>query len=97
MSASTRLQLRVAPGAARSLVVGRHGTAWKVRVDAAPEHGKANEAVIRLLAKALAVTTGDVAVVSGHAARDKIVTVAGLDAAETDRRLTLASNAGSAR
>lgn len=94
MSASTRLQLRVAPGAARSLVVGRHGTAWKVRVDAAPEHGKANEAVIRLLAKALAVTAGDVAVVSGHGARDKIVTVAGLDAAEADRRLTLASNAG---
>ena len=31
MTASTRLTLRVAPGARRSEVVGRHGEAWKVR------------------------------------------------------------------
>jgi hypothetical protein len=94
MSASTRVRLRVAPGAARSLVVGRHGEAWKLRVDAAPEQGKANEAVVRLLAKTLAVTTRDVSIVSGHGTRDKIVTVAGLDSAEIERRLTLASGAG---
>jgi len=87
---TTRLRLRVAPGAARSLVVGRHGEAWKLRVDAAPEQGKANEAVVRLLAETLAVAARDVAIVSGHGARDKIVTVAGLDLAETERRLTLA-------
>ena len=94
MSASTRLRLRVAPGAARSAIVGRYGAAWKVRVDAAPEQGKANDAVVRLLAKTLAVTSGDVAIVSGYGARDKIVTVAGLDPAEIDRRLTLASGVG---
>lgn len=88
---STRIQLRVAPGASRSAVVGRHGSAWKVRVDAAAEHGKANEAVIRLLAGTLDVTRRDVEIVSGHTARDKVVAVSGLDPAETDRRLSDAS------
>src|SRR3954470_20268647 len=53
MATSTRLQLRVAPGAGRSQVVGRHGDAWKVRVTAAPEGGKANAAVVRLMAATL--------------------------------------------
>ncbi|MGH2898508.1 MAG: DUF167 domain-containing protein [Solirubrobacteraceae bacterium] len=94
MSAGTRLRLRVAPGAARSAVVGRHGEGWKLRVDAAPEQGRANEAVVRLLAQTLAVTARDVAIVSGHGTRDKIVTVTGLAPAEIERRLTLASGAG---
>jgi uncharacterized protein len=87
VSASTRLQLRVAPGAGRAQVVGRHGTAWKVRVTAAPENGKANEAVVRLLADTLSLPRRDVAIVSGHAARDKVVALAGIDPDETERRL----------
>ena len=35
VTASTRLQLRVSPGASRAGIVGRHGEAWKVRVAAA--------------------------------------------------------------
>ena len=87
MTASTRLQLRVSPGAARAQVVGRHGAAWKVRVTAAPEGGKANEAVTQLLADALGLPCRDVEIVSGHAARDKVVALAGIDPDETERRL----------
>jgi uncharacterized protein (TIGR00251 family) len=88
---STRLRLRVAPGAARAGVVGRHGEAWKVRVSAPPEAGRANDAVIELLAETLALPRASVTLVSGHGARDKIVELAGLDAGEIDRRLSTAA------
>ena len=90
---NTRLQLRVSPGAARSAVVGRHGARWKVRVAAPPEDGKANAAVVRLLADALHVSARDVEIVSGHASRDKSVTLQGIDEDEIDRRLSAASGA----
>jgi uncharacterized protein len=82
------LRLRVSPGAAHDAVVGRHGAAWKVRVAAPPEDGKANDAVVRLLAAALAVPRRDVSIVSGHASRDKTVALDGLDIDEIERRLT---------
>jgi uncharacterized protein len=91
MSEPTRIRLRVAPGAARSDVVGRHGDGWKVRVAAAPERGKANDALIGLLAKVLLVPQVDVAVVSGFASRDKIVAVNGIDATEADEALARAA------
>jgi len=88
---STRLRLRVAPGAARTGVVGRHGEAWKVRVAAPAGAGRANDAVIRLLAETLALPRTSVTLVSGHGARDKIVELAGVDPGEIDRRLSSAT------
>lgn len=91
---SARLSLRVSPGAARSAVVGRHGAGWKVRVSAAPEDGKANDAVIRLLADTLAVPVRAVEIVSGRASRDKTVALTGIRPDEIERRLAKASGAG---
>ena len=82
-----RISVVVSPGASRSELVGRQGDAWKVRVAAAPERGRANEAVCGLLAEALGVPRGDVAVVAGASSRRKIVEVAGLETAEVERRL----------
>jgi uncharacterized protein len=89
-----RLNLRVSPGAARSAVVGRYGTGWKVRVAAPPEDGKANDAVVRLLASTLALPERDVRIVSGRASRDKTVALAGMRPDEIERRLAHASGAG---
>jgi uncharacterized protein len=88
---SARVRLRVAPGSARSGVVGRYGEGWKVRVAAPPENGRANEAVLGLLAETLRVPRAAVTLVSGHGARDKIVELSGLDAAELDQRLSSAA------
>jgi uncharacterized protein len=84
------LQLRVAPGASRPGVVGRHGDAWKVRVAAAPERGKANDAVLDLLAQTLSLPRSSVTLVSGAGSRDKIVELAGIEPDEIERRLAAA-------
>jgi uncharacterized protein len=88
---STRVRLRVSPGAARAGIVGRHGDAWKVRVAAPPEGGRANEAVVRLLADTLSVPREAVTLVAGHGARDKIVELAGLGPSQIERRLLSAA------
>jgi uncharacterized protein (TIGR00251 family) len=88
---ATRLRLRVSPGARRAGVVGRHGDAWKVRVAAPPADGRANAAVVDLLAETLGVAVSAVTVVSGHGARDKVVALAGVDAAEAEERLSAAA------
>lgn len=85
--ATTRLKLRVSPGARKPGIAGRHGDAWKVRVAEPPEDGRANEAVLRLLADTLDVPRASVVLVSGHASRDKIVTLDGLGQAHTERLL----------
>ncbi|MCW2965765.1 MAG: hypothetical protein JWO17_3017 [Actinomycetia bacterium] len=90
---SARLTLRVSPGAARSVVVGRYGAGWKVRVAAAPEDGKANDAVVRLLVDTLSLPAQDVQIVSGRSSRDKIVALEGMRPAEIERRLAEASGA----
>lgn len=88
-----RLRVRVAPGAARSEVVGRLGDAWKLRVRSAPERGRANDEVVRLLAGVLRVPVRDVTVVSGHASRAKVVEVDGVSPDEVERRLSSRSAA----
>jgi uncharacterized protein len=84
---ATRLRIRVAPGASRSAVVGRLGEAWKVRVRSAPERGRANAEVTRLLADALGLAPRDVRVVAGQASRDKVVEVDGISLEDAERRL----------
>ena len=88
---STRVRLRVSPGAKSAHVVGRHGEAWKVRVAAPGEGGRANEAVVRLLAQTLSLSRDAVTLVSGHGARDKIVELTGLDSTQIERRLSSAA------
>jgi uncharacterized protein YggU (UPF0235/DUF167 family) len=69
------------------VLVGRHGDAWKVRVRSAPERGRANAEVTRLLAGELGLAPRDVSVVTGHTSRDKVVEVTGLSLEEVERRL----------
>lgn len=85
-----RLALRVAPGARRPGIVGRHGDGWRVRVAAAPERGRANEELITLLADTLGLRRNDVRVVAGAAGRDKVVELERLGRAEIEACLEAA-------
>jgi len=91
---STRLKLRVSPGARRPGIAGRHGDAWKLRVSEPPEDGRANEAVLRLLAETLDVPRASVVLVSGHASRDKIVTLDGGEQAQAEHLMADAGKRG---
>jgi uncharacterized protein len=67
-------------------------------VAAPPEDGRANDAVVRLLASTLGLARRDVEIVAGHSTRDKVVTLAGIGADELDRRLaSAAAGAGGAQ
>ena len=82
-----RIGITISPGAARTELVGRHGEGWRARIAAPPERGRANEALIGLLASALEVPASSIRVVGGRSARVKVVEVVGLDKAEVESRL----------
>jgi uncharacterized protein (TIGR00251 family) len=71
------LAVRITPKAGRDEVGEVRGGRLLVRVCAAPEDGKANEAVIRLLAKSLGVAPGAIEVHSGSISRDKLLLIRG--------------------
>lgn len=81
------LDVHAVPGSKREGIAGVHGGALKVRVRAAPEKGKANAALVKVIAKAAGVKHSAVEVVSGHASRRKRVRIAGLTAKDLRARL----------
>jgi uncharacterized protein (TIGR00251 family) len=83
------LRVRVQPRASRDALFGEREGALVVRLTAPPVEGAANEALVRFLGKALGVASSAVRVVSGTAGRNKVVSVAGVDAATARERLRL--------
>lgn len=81
------LKIKLVPGASRNEVSGWLGDALKLRVRAAPEKGKANKAMIALLADTLAVPGRQISIVRGHGQATKTVRIGGLDAATLSRRI----------
>jgi len=73
-------------------VVGVYGTSLKLAVTAAPEKGKANKAILKLLAKRLGVSPSSVSILSGETSKQKKVLVQGVEADEIQNRLRLAGN-----
>ena len=82
-----RVAVRLVPRAARDEVAGTRGGSLLVRVCAAPAENRANQALVRLLAKRLGVGRGRVELVSGRRSREKVLRVRGLSAAEVATRL----------
>jgi uncharacterized protein (TIGR00251 family) len=87
---SAVIRLHVQPGAGKTAVVGRHGDALKVRVAAPPEGGRANDAVVVLVAATFDVKLAQVSLVSGQSSRAKRVKVDDIAREEVVRLLELA-------
>ncbi|HKJ70260.1 MAG TPA: DUF167 family protein [Gammaproteobacteria bacterium] len=75
------LDVRVQPRAARDQIAGLHGDVLKVRLTAPPVEGKANQHLLKLLAKELNLSKGAVSVEKGGKGRDKTLRLAGADPA----------------
>ena len=84
---NVKLPLKVVPGSSRNAIAGWLGDALKVRVTAAPEHGKANAAVESILAETLGIAAANVRVIAGHGSPRKVVEIAGLSESEIHRLL----------
>ena len=83
--------LRVQPGASREAVEGPvalpdGGIALAARVCAPPEAGKANAALVKLLAKTWKLPKSAITIVAGHGHRHKTLLIAG-DPAGLEARL----------
>lgn len=88
------LHLRVQPGAKRTAVSGVFGDQLKIAVQAPPVDGKANEALLRWLAKTLGLNKREVTLTSGQTSRDKRVKIQGIDAARIRAALGFAEAEG---
>jgi uncharacterized protein YggU (UPF0235/DUF167 family) len=92
MERTARLQVRVIPRAGRTVLAGRRGDAWLIRLAAAPVDGAANEALVEFLSAVLGCPRRNITVASGLRSRDKRLDVAGLTQIDLDRRLAAAAS-----
>jgi len=71
------LNVHAQPGARRAQLRGLHGDAIKIAIGEVAQDGKANKAVVRVIAKAFDLTVSDVEITSGMTSRRKRVLLRG--------------------
>ena len=69
------LKVYLQPKASENEIVGLYRDGIKVRVTAAPMEGKANEALLQLLAKKFGVPPSSIEIVRGHRSREKVIRI----------------------
>ncbi len=79
--------VKVVPRAKADEIVGLEGDALKVRLNAPPVEGRANEALIKFLAARLGIKRADVEILRGETARHKLVRVRGVSKAKVEELL----------
>jgi uncharacterized protein (TIGR00251 family) len=82
-----RIALKVVPGSTREGIAGWLGDALKVRVRAPAEAGRANAAVVRVVAEALGLPPDGVRITSGTSSPKKTLEIDGLDLATLRARI----------
>lgn len=86
----TLLAVRASPGSRKQGVTGVHGSRLKVAVHAAPEKGKANQAILEVLAEAFKLKRSQVVLKSGETSQAKSVLLIGITPEQVQAMLTAA-------
>jgi uncharacterized protein len=82
------LAVRVTPRASKNEIVDILGDGTvKVHLTAPPVEGKANEALLKFLAKVLEIPTSQLEIVAGASGRDKLISVIDLDARTVHKKI----------
>ena len=81
------LSIRVQPGARKNSIQGVHDGALKVSVQAAPEDGKANDAIMELLKKSLGIKRNQIEMLSGQTSRNKKILIRELKLEELEQKI----------
>ena len=71
-------RIKVLPRASKNEIKGLHNNTLRVRLTSPPVDGAANKECINFLAKKLKVPKNKVSIISGEAAREKIISVRGI-------------------
>ena len=74
------LRVRVTPRSGSDALAGWRDGVLRVRLAAPPVEGRANEALVRLLAKLLGTAPSQIRILSGEAGREKRLSIDGVDA-----------------
>ncbi len=82
-----RLTLKIRAGARRTGFAGKVGDVWKLQVAAPPVDGKANDAIVRFLAKLTGQSLNAVRIVTGLTSAMKTIEIAGIDSQALDRAI----------
>ena len=83
-----QIEIKAAPNASRSQIVGWLGDTLKIRLAAPPVDGKANLELTRFLAQTLGLPKTAVTLATGAASRQKRVRIDGLSREDVTARLT---------
>lgn len=84
---AVKIPLKVIPGAPKDEIAGWRGSDLTVKITAPPVEGRANEHLVRYLARIFEVSPADVSLLTGETSRRKLVQIEGLSAAEARARL----------
>lgn len=82
------LPIQAQPKARRNGVTGAHAGRLRVAVTAPPEKGKANKAIVQVLAAALNLKRSQLSIVAGTTSSQKKCLVTGVTADDLQRRLS---------
>lgn len=83
-----RLTVKVIPGSSRSEFAGLYGDTYKIRINAPPEKGKANKALVDFLSEEFHIKKIDVQIQTGQTSRIKQILLRGVSSRDVQKHFT---------
>lgn len=86
-----QVRIRAVPRASKNEIQGMYDGALKIRLTTPPVDGKANQALIKFLSKALKISKAQIELAQGETSRHKMVKITGLSKEEIIRKIETAT------